>query len=236
VAFDEAGLYQVEGFGQVLVSGLSASDAAERIVYEVTLALAAGCRTHLVCHAAGLARGEQGLILCGESGSGKSTLAAHLAARGWDFLSDELVAIAPDGGELLGFPRALNIKDLAPLAELPPLAESAGPSRELSSGPIAHLDPADFCPGRVRARARPALLLFPRYSAGDPPELRPLSAAHAAYRLMPRLLNASSLPDRGFAAAVGLARHLPAWTLTYGDAATAVERLESLGRLTALDR
>jgi len=46
-------------------------------------------------HAACVARDGRGVLLCGDSGAGKSTLSYALARRGWTFLSDDVVHLAP---------------------------------------------------------------------------------------------------------------------------------------------
>ncbi len=48
-------------------------------------------------HAAGVAKGDKALALCGFAGMGKSTLALHLLAAGLDFLSNDRVLVEPAG-------------------------------------------------------------------------------------------------------------------------------------------
>ncbi|KMY69064.1 hypothetical protein AAU61_05930 [Desulfocarbo indianensis] len=50
-------------------------------------------RNWLLCHAAGVSRGDRGLALAGVSGAGKSTLALHLMADGLDFVSNDRLLI-----------------------------------------------------------------------------------------------------------------------------------------------
>ena len=218
--------YRLLRDGAIVCAGLTASDAAVRLVYEVTLALAAECRSHLVFHAAGLARDGQGVILCGESGRGKSTLATRLVAAGFDFLSDELVAVAPEAAEMLGFPRAIGLKDLSPFAGQPGMGELARESEPRPAGGVAYFNPNRLRPGCVRHRAWPAVLVFPRYTPTAPEGSRRLSPAEAAYHLLGRLVNGPSLADQGFAVTAGLARALPAYGLTYSNAGRAVAWFE----------
>ena len=46
----------------------------------------------------------------GPSGSGKSTLAAGLIGQGYDFLADDLVALAEPDGAIVPWPLPLSIK------------------------------------------------------------------------------------------------------------------------------
>ena len=59
-------------------------------------------RGHLVVHGSGVARDGRSIGFVGDSGWGKSTLAAALVARGWSFLTDDLLVITEgDGGPVL---------------------------------------------------------------------------------------------------------------------------------------
>jgi hypothetical protein len=70
-------------------------------------------------HAACVARGGQGLMLCGESGAGKSTLAYACAQRGWTYISDnESWLLRSDARTVLGNPSRIRLRDTA--AELYP--------------------------------------------------------------------------------------------------------------------
>ncbi|HEY4944006.1 MAG TPA: hypothetical protein VII56_21430 [Rhizomicrobium sp.] len=61
-------------------------------------------------HASALGMSGQGTMLVGPSGAGKSTTALALAARGHNFLSDEVAAYVPASGALFPFRRPVGIK------------------------------------------------------------------------------------------------------------------------------
>jgi hypothetical protein len=61
-------------------------------------------------HASALGIFGEGTIFVGPSGGGKSTTSMALAARGHNFLSDEVGAYVPATGELLPFRRPVGIK------------------------------------------------------------------------------------------------------------------------------
>ncbi len=65
----------------------------------------------LLCtHAAALARSGRGIAIAAPSCNGKSTLTLALAARGWDFLSDEVAAIHLESLRMLPFPIAVGCR------------------------------------------------------------------------------------------------------------------------------
>ncbi|MGE4501199.1 MAG: hypothetical protein AB7C96_12690 [Hydrogenovibrio sp.] len=63
-------------------------------------------------HAAALIHKNCNLIMPGRSGSGKSTLAGYLAAHGWHYLGDDVVALGSGdkGAEVLPFCTAIGLK------------------------------------------------------------------------------------------------------------------------------
>jgi hypothetical protein len=222
------GLYRLQCAEQLLYRGPRPVHLIQALMQSLTEALTAHCRGQLVLHAAGLAHGQGGLILCGESGSGKSTLAARLTASGFDFLTDELVAVSPDSGSMSGLARPLNLKPGAAFIWQQHVAE---PERErlprLDDGTVL-LDPDLLRAGCVRAAAVPQFLLFPRYTPDAPFAAQRLSPTGALFVLLQRLINAPNLPDHGFAAATRLARQTTAYRLTYSDVNAAAAWVEQL--------
>jgi hypothetical protein len=63
--------------------------------------IAGGCG---MLHASCLARNDQALLLMAPHNSGKSTTALHLALAGWRLLSDSMLFVLPESGQLAGFP------------------------------------------------------------------------------------------------------------------------------------
>lgn len=226
VTLEEDQAVQLLANDELLYRGLRSSCLIEYLMQDLTVALTAHCRQHLVFHAAGLARGENGLILCGGPGSGKSTLAAWLTASGFDFLSDELVAVTLNGGEMSGLARPIGLKAGSAFVWQHWLDETARPNlTHLSNGAVL-LDPELLRPHCVRVSAHPQILLFPRYAAGEPFTVQRLSTAEALFHLMHRLINAKNLPGHGFAAATHLARQTIAYSLTYADVTSVAEWIE----------
>src|SRR5579863_6672852 len=80
-------------------------------------------------HAACVAQNGAGTLLCGDSGAGKSSLAYACARRGWTFVSDDAVHLAP-GAERIGVGGSNIIHLREPARDLFPELDSvdAGPA------------------------------------------------------------------------------------------------------------
>jgi hypothetical protein len=200
----------------------------ERFLQDLTAMFIRHVQSRLLLHAAGVASGNQGIILCGQSGSGKSTLAAWLIANGFDFLTDELVGIRPDSSEMSGFTRPLVLRKGSDFVWQQWLAGRDRNNLTCFFDGTVWLDPEDLQPGCVRAMASPNLLLYPRYVVDNSLDIKPLSTAESAFRLMQYLVNIDNLSDGGFAAITNLARQTMAFSVTYGDVAQAAAWLKQL--------
>lgn len=220
--------------GESLYRGPRSPHLVERLMQELTAALTAHCRQHLVFHAAGLAHGQRGLILCGGTGSGKSTLAAWLTATGLDFLSDELVAVSLDLSEMSGLTRPIGLKAGSAFVWQRWLDETDRQSLTHSSSGTVLLDPEQLRLHCVRASAHPQALLFPRYVTGEPFMAQRLSTAEALFHLMQRLINAKNLPGHGLEAATRLAQQTTAYSLTYADVTQVADWIEQSGWFSAI--
>ena len=54
--------------------------------------------------------GGKSVVIAGQTGSGKTSLAGWLVAKGFGFLSDELVVLTDKSGATASFPRPLLAK------------------------------------------------------------------------------------------------------------------------------
>lgn len=91
---------------------LLVEDSAEMIgaIFQTILELIRGDGTWLaLIHGAAVAFGDVGILLSAKSGSGKSTLAAYLSANGFDYLSDDMIALDKTG-EIVPWPVPHSLK------------------------------------------------------------------------------------------------------------------------------
>lgn len=184
---------------------------------------------YLLLHAAVLARDDRALLLPAAPGSGKSTLCCALHLAGWRYLSDEFGVIDPGSGEVLPLlkPAALKNQSIDVMRQFP--AARIGPVFPgTRKGDVAHFVPhAESIAARHR-RARPELVVFPRYRAGARLRCTAVSRADAAMRLGLNSFNYRSLGTVGFDTMLGLARNCRAYELEYSELDAAIAHIDAL--------
>jgi hypothetical protein len=155
--------------------------------------------------------GGAGLLLAGPSGSGKSSLTVRLAAAGWGYLTDDMLALREESGSIRvwAFRRAFSVSEQS-------LAGAGRSSLVAALGPPVHsdpskrsLDPADCFPGQFVESCVPRAICFPVVTGEAASRLARLSPAETMSRLV---------------------RHCP-WA-SY-DTSTARAHLGALGRLAS---
>ena len=164
-------------------------------------------------HAAGLVepRTGAGLLIPAASDSGKSSLTIRLAASGWGYLTDDMLALSDEGERVRAwaFRRTFSVREesLASVGR-PKLHSALG--EPVNSDPSKRaFDPAVGFPGQLVESCVPAVICFPRLTGEAGSRLERLARPEAMRRLV---------------------RHCP-WA-SY-DTATARTHLGVLGRLAA---
>ena len=185
----------------------------------MNLQMALGWRRQLILHASAVERGGKALIMTGASGSGKSTLSALLGQKGgddgWRFMGDEFALIDPDSGDAVPYPRLISLKNEAIAAMQASAANGRfGPlMRGTPKGDIRHLAPQKSAIDNMHKRAKPALLLFPRF--GYEPAIREMGAGETFMRLTQASTNYVALGEAGFAALTRFVQQVPARAIDY---------------------
>ncbi len=102
------------GRGAVVVVGSNLLKFPYHVRYELieftVFTLAARAQGLVPLHAACVGRGGRGLLLMGASGAGKSTVALHALLRGFDFLAEDSVFVAPDTLRATGIANFLHLR------------------------------------------------------------------------------------------------------------------------------
>ena len=184
--------------------------------------------SRLNLHAGGATKDGRTLVLPADRGSGKTTLTSALLWAGWDYLTDEVVGVKPDGVSIVGYPKPLTYKPgtLELFAGLEKddlvVAQEQG---------IRFYVPASSLGAGHRTHATATTIAFPSYVEGSVCELSPLSPAQATSRLV---TNSFDFDRRGAAdALLSLARMAAGCVcvdLTFDDLDDAVAALEDLSR------
>ncbi len=185
-----------------------------------------GVRWFALIHGSALARGNDGIALAGPSGSGKSTLTAALMAAGFDYLSDDLIALAEPDGVIVPWPLPLSIKPGS--ADIvagfwPELAKASSyPTKGMTARLLIPAAGAwDSEPVKTRR------IFFPRYAAGAQAESMRLSSFQVVERLLKdRMWLGSPITEERVTAFLAWLQDTPAYALTYPDLDSAMRLIE----------
>lgn len=160
------------------------------------LALLLRYRGWFAIHGAGVARGQEGLLLIAPSDSGKSTIAFNLLRQGWSYISDDsLLLHRTDEGsvEAFAFRKPLCI-DAGPASAFPELRDRNWPSM-LSDEDKWRIPLEELYPERLAEKCIPRVLVAPAITQAPTSTLTALEPK----AMMTHLLTQSALfltPDR----------------------------------------
>jgi hypothetical protein len=154
----------------------------EAHAYHVLLAdLLARTDRLFVLHGLALARDGRSLVVSAPSGFGKTTLAVHLAQRGFDLLTDDLVGIERATGRVMPCPKALGLRPGTRRGLPAGLGARARRARTAvtPTGGEWSVDPVALF-GRIASPVSPAMLVVMR-PAGTEPGARSLPLMHLRF-------------------------------------------------------
>jgi len=181
-------------------------------------------------HAAVVERDGQALIISGESGAGKSTLCAALVLAGWRLLSDEFALVDPNTGMLSPLPRPVSLKNASIdiIRRRGPQMVFGPEGIDIENARFVHMKPPLSSVQRASEPATPAVVIFPKWSAGSPTSVARTSRAQVLLRLADQSFNYNYLGVRGFETIADLARRVEGYELEYSDLDDALPRLAGL--------
>ena len=104
--FEHTGAFLVRDGREIIVDPLPAADerALRLSLLGPALALALMQRGRLVLHASAIAIDGHAIAFMGGHGWGKSTMAAALYQRGHDMVTDDVMAVYPEAGQVMAIP------------------------------------------------------------------------------------------------------------------------------------
>jgi HprK-related kinase A len=192
--------------------------------------LANDSNQYLLLHAGVVERDGRAVVLPAQPGSGKSTLAAALECSGYRLLSDEFGVVDLERGVLLPLVRPVALKNES-IDVIRAFAPDAviGPSfARTRKGTVAHLAPTRASVAQRHAAATPALILFPKYAAGEAVSIEEVPPARAFAKLAGNAFNYELLGPAAFDAVERLVRATRSYRLRYSDLAAGVAALSQL--------
>lgn len=204
-----------------------AGNALALFEWGVNHCIAQRANRYLLLHAGVVARDGRAVVLAALPGSGKSTLTAALMLCGFRLLSDEFGVVRLDDLALLPLvkPVALKNASIEVIARDFPAARLGPRCPGTRKGTVAHLAPDAASVAARHLAASPALVVFPRFSAGSPTCVEAQPKSLAFRRLAFNSFNYALLGPAGFRAVTALVERTPACALTFGDAGDAAAAL-----------
>ena len=168
-----------------VVSAPALSIVVAHLLWEANRQALENTPGHALLHSAAVTSGDHAAIIVGPQGSGKSTLAIALVARyGLGYLTDEAVAISPNGplSGLMVQPYATYISVGANIGEiLPEVSPISDPALVSLLGELVLVPAFSLREGAVAAAARPSVVVLPTYVPNAPTKIEVLSPAAAMY-------------------------------------------------------
>lgn len=182
-------------------------------------------------HAGCATKAGRTIVLPADRGSGKTTLTSALLWNGWDYLTDEVLGVKPDGVSVIGYPKPLTYKPgtLELFGGLENDRLIAAQEQELR-----FYVPAGALGAGHGTSATATTIAFPTYTPDAPCEISRLSPAQATSRLV---TNSFDFDRRGAEEALlSLARMASACVcvdIAFDDLDDAVAALEELAQEAA---
>ena len=165
-------------------------------------------------HAGAAAANGRAILFPGPRGRGKSTLVTGLCARGWTYLSDDIVPLSISSGHVVSFPVTPARREF-PGQEMPAEWLQAPAKVEVS------VALESICRQPVSVGA----VVFPVYCVGASLELTRCPPARAVVELLAHCWNFRSHRESGVRYLCGLVERLPVFHLSFSDGDRAAELL-----------
>lgn len=168
-------------------------------------------------HAGAAAYQDKAVIFPGVWGSGKSTLVTSLCELGWSYLSDDIVPIEMNSGNVLPFHRT------------PTVRKNSG--QEMPSHRLGELQKVEIKLSRERMCRKPVkiiAILFPIYEHGSSARITPQSPANAALELLACCMNYEKHGEVAVRYVCSLMEQFPASRLYYSNGKSAAELIGSI--------
>lgn len=180
----------------------------------------------LAVHAAAVEIDGGIIVMPGAAGAGKTTVAAALVADGFDYVTEEVVALDTATGEIAPFPWPFRLEvGSQPLfAHLQP-----EPGEQIPPGNTWFVHPDQVRPDSASSGGTARAVVVPAYRPGAELLLETLTPAKTLLTLLSAAMNLDAIGHDGFLRLVDLAWSVPGYRLEYGDLADARPVIGAIG-------
>lgn len=185
---------------------------------------------YCLIHAAVVARGPVGILICGDAGCGKSSLALALMQHRYRYLSDEIAIWDSHRARVLAYPKAITLKEGG--RRCFKRKRVALPTKlwhtKSFKGKVWYIDPEALSPGLTGRSARIRLIIFPVFREGATLQMLRLTKAGAIALLQAQQFRGNGFGPKDFDRLASLVKGTSAYNLLYGDlfeAAAAIDRV-----------
>ncbi|MDQ3628143.1 MAG: hypothetical protein M3419_04930 [Actinomycetota bacterium] len=224
-----------------LAGGVTATDLLRMLTWHLNhTTIERSSSRFVLLHAAAATRHGLTVILPADQECGKSTTVSGLLREGWDYVTDEAVAIDPATGWLTPFCKNLSLDSgswhLFPECRpswVPPVGTVQSLTREVRQWqvPPSWLG-ATIAPGRVTP---PRLVVFPKYVAGAATRCWPISRAEAVRQLALTTFNFPEDPQRNLEVLARVVASATVARLQIGSLDGALDAIETLASTIYLE-
>jgi hypothetical protein len=222
---DERVPYQLWFSEERVASGVAASDLVGLFVWHVNhMAIEISVHDYVLLHSAAAVRSGVTVLLPADQECGKTTTVAGLLRSGFDYVTDEAVAIDPTTGGVTPFPKNLTL-DEGSWRLFPECAPPTIPDWRRQWHVPAWLLGAKALTCPVPP---PRVVVFPRYEAGADTRLNPISQAEALRELAQLTFGFHSHPGRNLRVLARTVTDASVARLTIGSLPRAVDTIEGL--------
>ncbi len=197
------------------------------LLWHINRSVVRSSQDRVLIHASAVARGGVALLFPAAMESGKTTLAAGLVREGFDYITDETVAIDPMTGDVEPFPRALSV-DEGSWDVLAGLRPEVPPGAEKYVGRQWQVPPSSIRPGSVSGRTYPRFIITPSYVPGGSTELVQIGRAEGVLILAEHSFNFARHGATGLRILAQVARRSVCYRLQVSDLARACSLVQGL--------